>query len=195
MRAGNCCRPTVRLDRRARCCCTCALACWPPRVGGEALLIVVRRRLVVGSGRCGRGLGVGVAIPTSARGGRRRRRAGRQMWRTGAGARCRSARSARTGVGGGVLGEGRHHQEGVGEHRQRGPAVPGAPAADLVLVQATQALAGLEALLDAPAAASSLHLGQTGKRWGSRTGANRNPQSAVMVPPSMAARAISSLRA
>jgi hypothetical protein len=36
----------------------------------------------------------------------------------------------------------------VGEHRQRGPAVPGAPAAQLVLVQADQALGGLEALLD-----------------------------------------------
>src|SRR4029453_3778143 len=44
-------------------------------------------------------------------------------------------------------------------------------------------------------AASSLHLGQTGKRWGSRIGGNRNPQSATMVPPSMAARGISSLRA
>ena len=45
---------------------------------------------------------------------------------------------------------GRHDQEGVGEHGQGGPAVPGAPAAHLVLVQADQALAGLEALLNLP---------------------------------------------
>jgi hypothetical protein len=51
-----------------------------------------------------------------------------------------------------VFGHGRHYQEGVGEYRQGDPAVPGAPAADLVLVQADQALAGLEALLDGPAA-------------------------------------------
>jgi ABC-type branched-subunit amino acid transport system ATPase component len=44
-------------------------------------------------------------------------------------------------------------------------------------------------------AASSLHLGQTGKRWGSRTGGNRKPQRAVTVPPSMAARVISVLSA
>src|SRR5215218_9235189 len=42
----------------------------------------------------------------------------------------------------------KHHQEGVGEHGKGGPAVPGAPAADLMGVQATKALAGLEALLD-----------------------------------------------
>jgi len=53
----------------------------------------------------------------------------------------------------GAFGDGHDDQEGVGEHRQGGPAVPGAPAAHLVLVQADQALAGLEALLDAPAPA------------------------------------------
>jgi len=52
---------------------------------------------------------------------------------------------APTVVGGGVVGKGCHHQEGVGEHRQRDPPVPGPPAADLVLVQADQALAGLQA--------------------------------------------------
>jgi hypothetical protein len=51
----------------------------------------------------------------------------------------------------GLFGHGRHYQEGVGEHRQGGPPVPGAPAADLVLVQADQALAGLDALFDPPA--------------------------------------------
>jgi len=51
-----------------------------------------------------------------------------------------------TGAGGGR----EHHEEGVGEHGQGGPAVPGAPAAELVLVQADQAFAGLEALLNLP---------------------------------------------
>src|SRR5215218_5644491 len=46
----------------------------------------------------------------------------------------------------GAFGNRHHDQEGVGDHGQGGPAVPGAPAADLVLVQATKALAGLEAL-------------------------------------------------
>ena len=55
----------------------------------------------------------------------------------------------------GLFGSGGHHQEGVGHHGQGGPAVPGAPAADLVLVQADQALAGLEALLNPP---SRMHL-------------------------------------
>jgi hypothetical protein len=50
----------------------------------------------------------------------------------------------------GLFGQGRHHQEGMGKHGQGGPAVPGAPAADLMLVKADQALAGLEALLDPP---------------------------------------------
>lgn len=54
----------------------------------------------------------------------------------------------------GRFGTGGNHQEGVGEHRQGGPAIPGAPAADLMLVQADQALAGLEAFLDGPAASS-----------------------------------------
>ena len=47
-----------------------------------------------------------------------------------------------------AFGNGRHDQEGVCEHGKGGPAVPGPPAADLVLVQAAQALAGLEALFD-----------------------------------------------
>jgi len=42
-------------------------------------------------------------------------------------------------------------QKRVGEHREGGPAVPGHPAADLVLVQADKAFRGLEALFDAPA--------------------------------------------
>jgi hypothetical protein len=53
----------------------------------------------------------------------------------------------------GALGQGGDDQEGVGEHGQVGPAVPGAPATNLVLVKATKALAGLEGLLDPPAPA------------------------------------------
>src|SRR5215207_9630257 len=51
----------------------------------------------------------------------------------------------------GAVGQGGDPQEGVGEHGQGGLAVPGPPAADLMGVQATKALAGLEALLDGPA--------------------------------------------
>src|SRR5215207_6246262 len=49
-----------------------------------------------------------------------------------------------------ALGHGGDHQEGVGDHGEGDPAVPGAPAADLMLVQADQLLAGLEPLLDGP---------------------------------------------
>jgi hypothetical protein len=35
----------------------------------------------------------------------------------------------------GAFGQGGHDQEGVGNHGQGGPPIPGAPAADLVLVQ------------------------------------------------------------
>ena len=50
-----------------------------------------------------------------------------------------------------AFGGGGHGQEGVGEHGQGGPAVPGGPAADLVLVQSGEAFGGLEGFLDAPA--------------------------------------------
>ena len=52
----------------------------------------------------------------------------------------------------GAVGGREHHEDGVGEHGQGGPAIPGMPAADLMLVQATKALAGLESLFDGPAA-------------------------------------------
>jgi len=45
-----------------------------------------------------------------------------------------------------------HGEQGVGEHRDQGPAAPGGPAADLVLIEPGQALTGLEGFLDAPAA-------------------------------------------
>ena len=66
----------------------------------------------------------------------------------------------------GVFGHGRHHQEGMGEHRQRDPPVPGAPAAHLMLVQATQALTSLQALLDGPAPARDPHQDGQGRRAG-----------------------------
>ncbi|WP_406131674.1 hypothetical protein [Streptomyces sp. NBC_00989] len=50
--------------------------------------------------------------------------------------------------GGGVLVGADDGQEGVGERREGDPAQPGGVAADLVLFQAGEALAGLEGLLD-----------------------------------------------
>ena len=46
---------------------------------------------------------------------------------------------------------GGHGQEGMGEHGQGGPAVPGGPAPDLVLIEPGQSFGGLEGFLDAPA--------------------------------------------
>ena len=60
-----------------------------------------------------------------------------------------SIRSAGVGVVV-AFGGGGHGEEGVSEHGQHGRALPGHPAADLVLVQADQALGGLEGLLDPP---------------------------------------------
>jgi hypothetical protein len=69
----------------------------------------------------------------------------------------------------GAFGQDGDDQEGVGKHGQRGLAVPGAPAVDLVLVQATQALASLEGLLDPPAPAGDVD--QDGQRGGAGRGA------------------------
>jgi hypothetical protein len=53
-----------------------------------------------------------------------------------------------------VGGPGRHRQRPVklhlDDHGQGHPAIPGGPAAELILVQAAQALAKLEGLLDPP---------------------------------------------
>ena len=58
------------------------------------------------------------------------------------------------GVGCGVtFDRGGHGQEGMGEHGQGGPAMPGSPAPDLVLIESDQAFGGLEGFLDAPALA------------------------------------------
>ena len=50
----------------------------------------------------------------------------------------------------GVFGGGGEGEECQGEHGQGGPPVPGGPAADLMLVQAGEALAGLEVFLNPP---------------------------------------------
>jgi hypothetical protein len=50
-------------------------------------------------------------------------------------------------------------EDGDGEHGQGDPPVPGGPGGGLVLVQAGQALASLEILLDGPAAAGDADQG------------------------------------
>jgi hypothetical protein len=65
-----------------------------------------------------------------------------------------------------ALGQGGDHQEGMRQHGKGGPPVPGAPAADLMGVQADQALGGLEALLDGPAAAGDPDQGGKRHRMG-----------------------------
>jgi hypothetical protein len=105
--------------------------------------------LAAGSGRHERGLGGGVATTTSATGGRCQRPVRRRGWRTGAGPAGQRDEPQRWWMAG-VLGDRGHHQERVGQHGQDHPPVPGAPAADLVLVQAAQPLAGRERLLHPP---------------------------------------------
>jgi len=65
------------------------------------------------------------------------------------------------------LGGGQHGQERAGEQGQDGPPVPGGPAADLVLVQSGQLLAGSKPVLDLPAGSGHLHqLGQRHRAGG-----------------------------
>src|ERR1035438_10032658 len=87
-----------------------------------------------GSGRAGRGGGGGGGSVTCGGGGPGRRAAG--------------------GFDGGGDGE-----DGGAEHGQGDPPVPGGPAAHLVLIQAGQAFAGLEVLLDRPAKPGDLDQG------------------------------------
>ncbi len=61
---------------------------------------------------------------------------------------------------------GGHGQEGVGEHGQGGPAVPGGPAADLVLVEPDQFLGRLEGFLDPPRCPATRIRVRSGTRWG-----------------------------
>ena len=58
-----------------------------------------------------------------------------------------------------AFGCGGHGQEGVGEHGQGGPAVPGAPTADLVLIKSDQTFGCLKGFLDAPALSGHGHQG------------------------------------
>lgn len=51
---------------------------------------------------------------------------------------------------GAPLGQGGRGQEGVGEHGQGAPAVPGAPVSELVLIETDEVLGSLEGLLDTP---------------------------------------------
>ena len=61
---------------------------------------------------------------------------------------------------------GGHGQEGMGEHGQGGPAVPGGPAPDLVLIKPGQSFGGLEGFLDAPALTGDGDEGvQGGRPW------------------------------
>jgi hypothetical protein len=98
-----------------------------------------------GSGRHERGPAGGVATTTSATGGRDRPRdghqGGEQVLELVAGQRDQPQRRWVAGV----LGDRGHHQEHIRQHGQDHPPIPGAPAANLVLVQAAQPLAGLQA--------------------------------------------------
>jgi hypothetical protein len=55
-------------------------------------------------------------------------------------------------VGVGWLGEGGGHgEEGIGQHDQDGPMIPGAPAVELVLIEPGLAFGGLKRFLNDPA--------------------------------------------
>lgn len=56
----------------------------------------------------------------------------------------------------GSFGGGEHGEEGVGEHRQDCPAVPGGPASDLVLIEPGEAFAGLKRFFDGPSPSRDL---------------------------------------
>src|SRR5262245_9802487 len=82
----------------------------------------------------------------------------------GQGAHLWAAWLIRTGRGPG--GGGGQREEGQGEHGQGGEPVPWPPAADLVVVEASVALGGLERFLDRPAAARDAHQGgQRNRTW------------------------------
>jgi len=126
------------------------------------------RGLVGGRGRLGRWPDVGVAIVTSAAGGgcgRLLGQSGEQPADLVAGQRDQLVvpQLAATGLGGGQDG-----QERVGEQGQDGPAVPGGPAADLVLVQGGQFLAGGEPVLDSPPGSGHPHQLRQWHRAGAR---------------------------
>jgi hypothetical protein len=102
------------------------------------------RGLGAGSDWFGRGAGGVFASRTSGAGARRRVRAGDERGEQVADLVAGERDLAVGRWSAGVLGGGGDGQERGGEHGQGDPAVPGVPAADLMLVQADQALAGLE---------------------------------------------------
>jgi hypothetical protein len=57
----------------------------------------------------------------------------------------------------GAFGRREDGEESVGEHDQGGPPVPGGPSAELMLVEAGGAFAGLERFLDLPAGCGDPH--------------------------------------
>ena len=99
----------------------------------------------------GLGAGVAGARRTSAAGAGRRRAGLMIRWAKRLAISLRVSGICPAGPGlPASLGGGGDGQEGAGEHGEGDPAVPGGPAADLVLVQAGEAFAGLEVLLDGP---------------------------------------------
>ena len=120
---------------------------------GQAGVVMGRERLAGGSGRPGRCTGGGGARWTSG---------------FGAGVRWRpvNRRAISLRVSGIICGGGgwacsaaAARQEGQGEHGQGDPPVPGRPAADLMLIQAGQALPGLEIFLGGPSEPGDLDQG------------------------------------
>ena len=111
-----------------------------------------------GSGRSGRGAGGGVASVTSGGGARRCGPVGQSLRRGGGRSRCESEGSARPRPGRGRI-RWRRRWRGRRQHGQGDPPVPGGPAAHLVLIQAGQALAVREVLLDRPAKPGDLDQG------------------------------------
>jgi hypothetical protein len=115
------------------------------------VIFMVARRPGVGSGSSGRAPDVVVATPPTQPVVKVTNRSGEQCGEQVLDLVAGQPDQPQRGGMAGALGHGRHDQEGVGEHGKGGPAVPGAPAADLVVVQSDQALAGLEALFHRPA--------------------------------------------
>jgi hypothetical protein len=105
-------------------------------------MFMVAGWLVAGSGLGGRGLGAGGATTTSATDVDHHRPAVAPGRRTGGRSRCRSTRSRLVAGMLVAFGARDDRQEGVGQHGQGHPPVPGAPAAHLMLIQPAQALGG-----------------------------------------------------
>lgn len=59
-----------------------------------------------------------------------------------------------------------HREQGVREHGQQRPALPGGPAADLVLVEPGRTFGGLEGFLNGPAASGDATSSRSGTMSG-----------------------------